>query len=184
MPTSPAAARMPSIRSDTPASASIAIHTATKMIVDPKSGWRISRKATAAGQQRRQREHRQRLVRLPQRQQPGHRHDEERLQELGRLELAEADPDPALRAVDLRPDQRNEDHQHEKERRADQRQPPRLVARQHRNADHHRNAEPRSTPVGDRNNAVRRRSRCRPNSAAPRPARRRRPRSARSRSAR
>ena len=38
---------MPSIRSDTPASASIAIHTATKMIVDPKSGWRISRNATA-----------------------------------------------------------------------------------------------------------------------------------------
>ena len=38
---------MPSVRSLTPASASIAIHTAPKMIVLPKSGCFISRKAMA-----------------------------------------------------------------------------------------------------------------------------------------
>ena len=38
---------MPSVRRLTPASASIAIHTAPKMIVEPKSGCFISMKAMA-----------------------------------------------------------------------------------------------------------------------------------------
>ena len=45
IPATPAAASPPRIRIETPASASIATHTAQKMIVLPKSGCFISRKA-------------------------------------------------------------------------------------------------------------------------------------------
>ena len=44
-------------------------------------------------------------------QQPGHGHDEEGLEELGRLKLADADVDPARRAVHLRAEDRDEDQQ-------------------------------------------------------------------------
>ena len=71
------------------------------MIVEPKSGWRISSTATIATITRRQGEDRQRLVALPQAQQPGHRHDEEGLQELRRLEQADAEVEPALGPVHL-----------------------------------------------------------------------------------
>ena len=90
------------IRMLMPASASIAIHTQPKMMVEPKSGWRISRTATAPVTAADSAEHRQRLVLLPQAQQPGHGDDEEGLQEFGRLQLADADVDPARRAVHLR----------------------------------------------------------------------------------
>ena len=88
--------------------------------------------------------------------------------------------DPAPGAVHLRADDGHEDQQHEEEGRAEQRQAPRALARQHRDADHHRHADARSRRAGGRNNRARRSGRCRPNSAAPPPARRRRPRSGRS----
>ena len=125
----------------TPASASIATHTAQKMIVLPKSGCFISRKAMAPVSDRRDRKDRQRLVAVLQAQEPRHRDDEEGLEEFRRLDLADAELDPAPRAIMLRPDDRHEHQQHEEEGRAEQRQPPRALLRHHRNADHHRHAE-------------------------------------------
>ena len=52
-------------------------------------------------------------------QQPGHGDDEERLQEFRRLQLADADVDPARRAVHLGAEQRDEDQQDEEEGRAE-----------------------------------------------------------------
>ena len=90
---------------------------------------------------RRNREDRQRLVAFLQAQQPRHGDDEKGLQEFRRLDLANAELDPALGAVMLGPEDRHEDQKHEEERRAGQRQPPRPLARHHRDADHHRHAE-------------------------------------------
>ena len=69
------------------------------------------------------------------------RDDEEGLQKFGRLELADADLDPALGAIDLGPDHGDEDQQHEEERRAEQATAPRALAGHHRNADHHRQSD-------------------------------------------
>ena len=86
----------------TPASASIATHTAQKMIVLPKSGCFISRKAIDAGDSAEIGIDRQRLVAVLEAQQPGHGDDEEGLQEFRRLDLADAELDPAPRAVHAR----------------------------------------------------------------------------------
>ena len=84
-PITPATARPPGCAGYSPASASIATHTAQKMIVLPKSGCFISRKAMPADHDRRDRIDRQRLVAVLEAQQPGERDDEERLEELRRL---------------------------------------------------------------------------------------------------
>ena len=98
--------------------ASIAIHTAAKMMVEPKSGWRISSTATIAMSTAETGEDRQRLVRLAQGQQPGHRHDEEGLQELRRLEQADAEVEPALGAVHLGAEPRHQRQRDNAEQRA------------------------------------------------------------------
>ena len=129
------------MRSDTPASASIAIHTQPKMIVLPKSGWRISSTATAPVINADSANTGSDLSLSRKRQQPRHRDHEERLQEFRRLQLADADVDPALGAVHFGPEHGDEDQHDEEERRAGERQAPRALAGQHRNADHHRQSE-------------------------------------------
>ena len=94
-----------------------------------------------AGQHRRHRKDGQRLVAVLQAQQPGHRDDEERLEEFRRLDLAEAEVDPASGAVHLGAEDRNKDQEHQEKGRAAQAQPARAILGHHRNADHHRHAE-------------------------------------------
>ena len=64
--------------------------------------------------------------------------------------------DPALGAVDLRPEHRDEDQQHEKEGRAEQRQPPGPFARSASKCRSSPARRPRSRPAGGRNNRARR----------------------------
>jgi hypothetical protein len=58
---------------------------------------------------------RKRHVLLAKAQKPGDRDDIEGLEELGRLELADAELDPAPRPVDLDPDHRDEGQQDQEE---------------------------------------------------------------------
>ena len=156
----------------------------TKMIVSPKSGWRISSSAIDAGQHRRAAAPPAAAVLLLQRQQPGDGDDEQRLQEFGRLELGEADAEPAPRAVHLVPTSGTRNSR-----------PMNSAAPSDATAAARVALGSIETPIitgiaeHDPDQLAveiierRRRGRRRPNSAAPPPARRRRPRSARSRSA-
>ena len=56
------------------------------------------------------------------------RDDEQRLEEFGRLELGEADAEPAPRAVHLAADDRHQEEQDGEDDRADDREPPRRSA--------------------------------------------------------
>ena len=121
-----------------PASASIAIHTEPKMIVEPKSGCSIRKTATKPTSPPDSQNTGSALVLFLERQQPGHRDDEEGLQEFGRLQLADAKLEPAHRAILLRADERHDREQDEEDQRAAEREAARALARHHRDEDHHR----------------------------------------------
>ena len=74
-----------------------------------------------SGHRCRKPEDRQRLVLLAQGQEPGHRDNEEGLEKLGRLNLADTDVDPARRAVHLGTENRHEHKQDEEEGSAGER---------------------------------------------------------------
>ena len=92
---------MPSMRSDAPDRVSSITQAAAKMIVSPKLGCCISSKATSPVTIPESGTTGRLVVLVLERQQPGDADDEQRLQEFGRLELGEADADPAPRAVHL-----------------------------------------------------------------------------------
>jgi hypothetical protein len=95
------------------------------MIVLTEIGLLHQKQGNKTGDDRSERHHRQALILLFEGEQPGDRHDVERLQELGWLELREADAKPPPRPVHLDADDRHEEEQAGEEQGAQQAQPPR-----------------------------------------------------------
>ena len=156
----------------------------TKMIVLPKLGCFISSKRSPPVSDRRERIDRQRLVPVLEAQQPRHGDDEERLQEFGRLDLREAELDPAPGAVHSRG---RRSARGSAARRRTPRRTATAAARVRAASSRCRSSpecRPRSTSAGARNNKASREVHVAARVALRRRrARPRRPRSARSRSA-